>query len=116
MDAKAFPQVAEDYPNITPETLIVRGFAEPVEVYRIGKSEGDNVAISIQQSDPLTKRQKVGLGTVLFTIFGVPCAVASTLSPLAIILGLGSFMVAISPVLNTLDERRSESLCRSLLC
>ena len=37
VDGKAFIQVAEDYPDLTPEELNVRGFSEPVEVYRIGK-------------------------------------------------------------------------------
>ncbi|MBI1887995.1 MAG: adenylate/guanylate cyclase domain-containing protein [Nitrosomonadales bacterium] len=103
VDGKAFSQVAEDYPDLIPEELNVRGFAEPVEIYRIGKSDRENAAISVQQPDPLATRQKVGLGTVLFTIFGAPCAVAITLSPLAIALGLGSVMGALSPAFNTLD-------------
>ena len=61
------------------------------------------MAISVQEPDPLAARQKVGLGAVLFTIFGAPCAVVTTLSPLAIILGLGSFMGALSPAFHTLD-------------
>lgn len=103
VDGKAFSQVAEDYPDLIPEELNVRGFSEPVEIYRIGKSDRKNDANSVQQPDPLAMRQKVGLGTVLFTIFGVPCAVATTLSPLAILLGLGSFLSALSPVFNVLD-------------
>lgn len=103
VDGKTFSQVAEDYPDLIPEELNVRGFAEPVEIYRIGKSDRENAAISAQQPDPLATRQKVGLGTVLFTIFGAPCAVVITLSPLAIALGLGSVMGALSPAFNTLD-------------
>jgi adenylate cyclase len=103
VDGKAFTQVAEDYPDLTPEEINVRGFAEPVEVYRIGKSDRESAAILVQQPDPFATRQKVGLGTVLFTIFGAPCAVATTLSPLAIVLGFGSLMGALSPVFHTLD-------------
>jgi adenylate cyclase len=103
VDGKAFSQVAEDYPDLTPEELNVRGFSEPVEIYRIGKSDRKNAAISFQQPDPLAMRQKVGLGTVLFTIFGAPCAVVTTISPLAILLGLGSFISALGPVFDLLD-------------
>jgi len=103
VDGKAFPQVAEDYPNLTPETLNVRGFAEPVEAYRIGQADRENAAVPVQQPDPLAARQRIGLGTVLFTIFGAPCAVTTALSPLALVLGLGSLMGALAPVLNTLD-------------
>jgi adenylate cyclase len=103
VDGKAFTQVAEDYPALVPEELNVRGFSEPVEVYRIGKSDRENAMILIQPADPIAVRQKVGLGTVLFTIFGAPCAVATSLSPLAVVLGLGSLMGALGPVLHTLD-------------
>jgi class 3 adenylate cyclase len=103
VDGKAFTQVAEDYPDLTPEELNVRGFSEPVEVYRIGKSDRENAAISVQPPDQLAMRQRVSLGTVLFSIFGAPCAVVTTLSPLAIILGLGSLMSALSPAFNALD-------------
>lgn len=103
VEEKAFGQVAEDYPDLTPEALNVRGFAAPVSAYRIGKSDRENAAVPIGQNDPIVMRQRVGLGTVLFTIFGVPCAVATTLSPIAVILGLGAFMGALGPTLHTLD-------------
>jgi adenylate cyclase len=103
VDGKAFAQIAENYPNLTPETLNVRGFAEPVEVYRIGKSDRENAPAFVEIPDPFAARQRIGLGSVLFTIFGAPCAVVTTLSPLAIILGLGSLMGALSPIFGTLD-------------
>ncbi|MHB1099714.1 MAG: hypothetical protein ACYCZR_09185, partial [Burkholderiales bacterium] len=62
-----------------------------------------HAAIPVRQTDPLVTRQRVGLGTVLFTIFGVPCAVATTLSPLAVILGLGALMSSLGPALHALD-------------
>jgi adenylate cyclase len=100
---KAFAQVKEDYPGLAPETLNVRGFAEPVAAYRIRRSDRQDASLPVQQPDPLALRRRVGLGTVLFTIFGAPCAVATALSPLAIALGLGSLMGALAPVMNTLD-------------
>ncbi len=103
VEERAFRQVAGDYPDLAPETLAVRGFAEPVTAYRIGKLDRESAAIPVRQADPLVTRQRVGLGTVLFTIFGVPCAVASTLSPLAIALGLGALMSSLGPTLHALD-------------
>lgn len=103
VDGKAFDQVAVDYPSLIPEELNVRGFSEPIEVYRIGKSDRENTSITALQPDQITNRQRVGLGTVLFSIFGAPCAVVTTLSPLAIMLGLGAFMSALSPAFDALD-------------
>jgi adenylate cyclase len=103
VDGKAFIQVAEDYPGLTPESLIVRGFSEPVEIYRVRKANDENTTLLIPQQDQLVKRQRMGLGAVLFSIFGAPCAVVTTISPLALILGLGSLMGALGPVFNTLD-------------
>ena len=103
VDGKAFAQVAADYPDLTREEVAVRGFSGPVDVYRIGRSDREHAALSLQQPDPIAVRQKVGVGTVLFTIFGAPCAVVATLSPLAIVLGLGAFMSALGPVFKTLD-------------
>ena len=103
VDGKAFSHIAEDYPDIASEELNVRGFSEPVEVFRIGKADRESPTISERQPVQLAIRQRVSLGAVLFAIFGAPCAVVTTLSPLAIILGLGSFMSALSPVFNTLD-------------
>ncbi len=103
VEERAFAQAAEDFPDLTPEVLNVRGFSEPVKVYRIRKSDREQTVIPVQPPDPVAIRQRVGLGTILFTIFGAPCAVVTTLSPLAIILGLGSFMGALSPVFGVLD-------------
>ena len=103
VDGKAFTQMEEDYPNLAPEEIDVRGFADPVEVYRIGKSDSKQTPIAFRQLDPLAIRQKVSLGSVLFTIFGIPCAVTATLSPLAVILGLGAFMSSLGPVFDVLD-------------
>ncbi len=103
VDGKAFTQVAEDYPNIAAEEINVRGFAEPVEVYRIGKSDRENAPVFVDETDLLATRQRISLGSILFTIFGAPCAIVTTLSPLAIILGAGSLMGALAPAFHTLD-------------
>lgn len=81
----------------------VRGFVEPVEIYRISQADSKNIHTILEPQDPLTARRRISLGTILLTIFGVPCAVATTLSPLAIALGIGSLMGAIGPFFHLLD-------------
>ncbi|MBN2004512.1 MAG: adenylate/guanylate cyclase domain-containing protein [Anaerolineae bacterium] len=103
VDGKAFAQVVADYPTLSPEELNVRGFSTPVEVYRIGALNREPASTSSQPADPVAVRQRVSLGTVLFTILGAPCAATAALSPLAVILGLGSFMGALGPVFHVLD-------------
>jgi adenylate cyclase len=103
VDGQAFTQLSKDYPNLTPETLTVRGFVEPVQAYRLGETSQANTPSPIQV-DAFARRQNVSLGTVLFAIFGAPCAAVSILSPLAVVLGMGSLISSIAPVLGFLDS------------
>jgi adenylate cyclase len=103
IDGQAYRQVAKTYPDLKQETLSVRGFAKPVEAYRAGHSDREKAVASMPAADPIAIRQRVGMGTVLFTIFGAPCAVAATLNPLAVLLGIGTLMGALSPALDVLD-------------
>ena len=103
VDGRAFAQMVEDYPGLAPETLSIRGFAEPIEAYRICKADRELAAAAIQPPLELAARRKMSLGAILFSILGAPCAVATSLSPIAIALGLGSFMGALGPVFSTLD-------------
>jgi adenylate cyclase len=102
LDERVFAQVADDYPELNPEELNVRGFAQPVSAYRIGKTRQENV-IPVLPSDPLAQRQAVSLGAVLFAILGAPCAVTVVLNPLAVVLGLGAAFGALGPLMGTLD-------------
>ncbi len=103
VDGAAFAQVAEEYPSAQPETLEVRGFAEPVDAYRLGDAKQEKAVVSTQSIDPVVVRQRASLGTILFTLLGAPCAATAVLSPLAIVLGLGSLMGAMAPVFKVLD-------------
>ena len=46
----------------------------------------------------------MSLGSVLFAIFGAPCAAVTILSPLAIMLGMGALIGSIAPALGVLDS------------
>jgi len=105
-DDKAFAQVAENYPGLPGEQLNVRGFAEPVRAYRLGEMARDRAwATPTMEATEATQgsRKRFGVGTVLFTLLGAPCAVSSVVGPLALVLGVGSFAGALGPVFQTLD-------------
>jgi class 3 adenylate cyclase len=102
MDERAFAQLSSDYPNLRPETLTVRGFVEPIRAYRLGEALEINATRPVQV-DSLALRRNASLGTVLFAIFGAPCAALTILSPLAIVLGMGAMLSSITPALGILD-------------
>lgn len=104
LNGAAFTQVQGDYPELIAEMLPVRGFPEPVASYRIRKSDRDQAPSLAIATDVHEVRRHVGLGTILFTIFGAPCAVATALSPLAIVLGFASVISALGPALLALDS------------
>lgn len=104
LDERVFARVSADYPDLAPEELNVRGFPEPVKAYRLGQAGQARAAAVIQPPDPLTRRQTVSLGAVLFAILGAPCAATVILSPLAVVLGLGAAFGALGPLLGMLDS------------
>ena len=103
VDGQAFSQLSADFPGIQPETLNVRGFAEPIQAYRIGESGQISKPQPIQ-TDSHKQRQRVSLGAVLFAIFGAPCAAVTILNPLAVVLGTGTLISSIAPALEFLDS------------
>ena len=103
IDERAFAGLCSDYPALKPETLTVRGFAEPVRAYRLGEALGAN-EIPHPEADPLTRSQRMSLGTILFAIFGAPCAAGAILSPLAVMLGMGAVIGSMAPALGVLDS------------
>jgi hypothetical protein len=83
--------------------LNVRGFAEPVEVYRIGNADRENSDQQSTAARPACRAPKRWPGNGFVYHLWRTLRHWDTLSPLAILLGLGSFMGAISPVFETLD-------------
>jgi class 3 adenylate cyclase len=108
LDASAYEQVSEHFPDVLAETLMLKGFREPVESYRLGRvSDAQGTGgISTYRTNPEQARGRaISLGTVIFAILGAPCAAVALIGPLAVVLGLGSLFGALSTnVFPTLDS------------
>ncbi len=97
MDQCAYGKVAGDFPDASPEQLLLKGFPELVPAYRLGAKAW--VAPSIPHHSHTRERvagQALGVGSVVFAILGAPCAVFTLLSPWAVVLGIGGLFGATS--------------------
>jgi adenylate cyclase len=106
VDEPVYRQVAEQYPDLRPEEVELKGFGEPVEAYRFGaaESEAAQTAPRLAGIGERTPKRGLSLGAVLFAILGAPCAAVALVGPLAVVLGLGSVFAALSTnVLAVLD-------------
>ncbi|MBM3907500.1 MAG: adenylate/guanylate cyclase domain-containing protein [Gemmatimonadetes bacterium] len=103
VDERAFAQVASDYPSLTPEVLNVKGLAEPVSAFRLGATTQEASAAPAAATEPVRTNERNGIGAALFTILGAPCALSATVSPIAILLGLGSLGSALGAGADKLD-------------
>ena len=65
MDGNAFAHVAENFPEMAAESNVIKGFSQPIDVYRFNRST-HSAFIPTLPNDPLTVRKRVGLGAVLF--------------------------------------------------
>src|SRR5262249_42901158 len=105
-DEPVYRQVAEQYPDVRPEHVDLKGFAEPVAAYRFGSKESAAATAGPRQTGigERTPRRGVPIGAVLFAILGAPCAAIALVGPLAVVLGLGTVFAALSTnVLAVLD-------------
>lgn len=102
VEGSAFAQVRQDFATVLPEVVTVRGFANPVEIYRIGQSAQEAHMLT-QQPEPMAVRQSISVGTLLFTLLSTPCAAMASLSPLAILLGIGASLSTLAPLMQRLD-------------
>lgn len=106
VDEPVYRQVADQYPDLLPEQVDLKGFGEPVEAYRFGVAESQAAQASPRQIGIGEREPKRGIsvGAVLFAILGAPCAAVALVGPLAVVLGLGSAFAALSTnVLSVLD-------------
>ena len=108
IEADAFQQVAERFPDAIPETLTLKGFREPVPSYRLGPATG-LLAPTGAAIDGAGRGRALSLGAFVFAILGAPCAAVALIGPLAVVLGLGSLFGALStnvfPVLDSAPVR-----------
>jgi adenylate cyclase len=106
VDEPVYRQVADQYPDLRPEQVDLKGFGEPVDAYRFGaaESEAARAAPRMTGIGERAPRRGISLGAALFAILGAPCAAIALVGPLAVLLGLGSAFAALSTnVLAVLD-------------
>ena len=106
VDEPVYRQVADQYPDLRPEEVDLKGFADPVAAYRFGSAESAAASARPRQMGigERAPRRGLSLGAVLFAILGAPCAALALVGPLAVALGLGSLFAVLSiNVLSVLD-------------
>ena len=91
---------AEELTDLKAEQVILKGFREPITIYRLQSNSNMPLINDAVESD--TKR-KASLGAIVFGILGAPCAVATLIGPLAVAVGAGS-LFGLAGVLTFLDQ------------
>jgi adenylate cyclase len=74
VDEPVYRQVADQYPDLKPENVDLKGFAEPVTSYRLGAAESAAASSAPRHAGigERSPRRGVSLGAVLFAILGAP--------------------------------------------
>jgi class 3 adenylate cyclase len=96
---ETYDKVAADFPDVAPEQLALKGFKEAVPAYRL---HGGARPPRIEAAESESKRG-ISWGAVIFGLLGAPCAVTTLISPLAVILGVGT-LFGLSGALAFLDQ------------
>jgi adenylate cyclase len=97
---ESYVKHSADFPEASPERLVLKGFREPVQAYRLRKKED---ARPVDEAPETAVKEKISLGAVIFGVLGAPCAVTTLISPLAVALGAGG-LFGLSAVLTFLDQ------------
>lgn len=95
MTAPVYEAAKEAFPGIAEESLQVKGFKDPVAAYRVGNRRDAASRDERAAAGPAPSRP-VSVAAILFAILGAPCAVATLISPLAVVLGAGWLLSALS--------------------
>jgi len=106
VDEPVYRQVEDQYPDLRPEQVDLKGFGEPVAAYRFGAAESAAAREAPRRSGigERQPRRALSLGAVLVAVLGAPCAAVALVGPLAIVLGLGAAFASLSThVLSFLD-------------
>ncbi len=86
MSGETYEKIADDFPDVPEERLQLKGFREPVAARRL-QGRTDLARPSVEAPEAETGRG-VSWGAVVFGILGAPCAVATLVGPLAVVLGV----------------------------
>ena len=97
---ESYSKHVEDFPDAKPEKVVLKGFREPVTAYRLHGNEAQPL---VNDTEETPARPSTSLGAILFGILGAPCAVATLIGPLAVILGAGG-LFGLAGALTLLDQ------------
>ncbi|MGH7835219.1 MAG: adenylate/guanylate cyclase domain-containing protein, partial [Candidatus Binatia bacterium] len=100
ISAESHAKHPSDFTEAAPERVTLKGFREPVQVYRLS-GKGDARPSEDPPETPL--KEKTSIGAIVFAVLGAPCAVATLIGPLAVAVGAGS-LFGLSAVLVFLDQ------------
>jgi class 3 adenylate cyclase len=97
---ESYTKHSSDFPDASPERLMLKGFREPVKAYRL---HSKREAQSADEPPETAAKEKISLGAIIFGVLGAPCAVTTLISPLAVALGAGG-LFGLSAALAFLDQ------------
>ena len=102
IDSQVYEQVVADYPDAPVESLLLKGFQQPILTYRLCSTTclPQHAHVMELGSEPALR---MGLGAVIFAILGAPCAAAVSIGPLAVAFGVGTLFGAVSAYWGALD-------------
>ncbi len=95
-----YEMVAADFPGVAEERLALKGFREPVAAHRLQARTDLARPAEMPEAEP---KRTISWGAVIFGILGAPCAVASLIGPLAVVLGVGT-LFGLAGALTFLDQ------------
>lgn len=100
IDEESYGKHSADFPEATSEQLLLKGFREPVTVYRLHGTASTRPRDDVL---PAPVKERMSLGAVIFGILGAPCAISTLIGPLAVALGAGG-LFGLSGALIFLDQ------------
>lgn len=100
MSEESHAKHSSDFSQATPERLVLKGFREPVKVYRL---HGRGDARPADEPVETAVKEKISIGAMIFGVLGAPCAVTTLISPLAVALGAGG-LFGLSAALAFFDQ------------
>jgi adenylate cyclase len=97
---ESFAKLPADFGEAKSEQVALKGFREPVTVYRL---RGNQATRLIGDPPESLTRETTSIGAIIFGILGAPCAVVTLIGPLAVALGAGS-VFGLAGLLKFLDQ------------
>src|SRR2546428_2159666 len=89
-----------EFPEATPEEVVLKGFRQPVIAYRLHGKEDTGL---LNDAPEIPTREKISLGAIIFGILGAPCAISTLIGPLAVAFG-ASGLFGLAAALTLLDR------------